>query len=224
MKSLVPENNINITNFGSFLANNPSVYEVHIKRGDNHEGTSWSCPHGVKRWEDDCGCGGGGDWNQQWRRPLRDAMNWLRDELIIIFEKYGQNYLKDPWAARNGYVDILLDNSAKNQRKFFSEHSTHKLGRDEKKAAFNLLEMQKFAMFMFTSCGWFFSEISGLEAVQILQYAAKAIEIGEYISGKGLESQFLEILSMAKPNNKIYNNGADIWQKLVLTSKKKIST
>ena len=219
IKSLVPENNINITNFGSFLANNPAVYEVQIKRGDNNEGTSWSCPHGVKRWKEDCGCGGGGDWNQQWRKPLRDAMNWLRDELIAVFEKYGQNYFKDPWAARNSYIDLLLDNSSKNRRKFFSEHSTHKLGRDEKKIAYNLLEMQKFAMFMFTSCGWFFSEISGLEAVQILQYAAKAIEIGEYISGKGLENQFLEILSMARPNDKTYKTGADIWQKLVLPAK-----
>lgn len=220
IKSLVPENNIRLSNFGAFLENNPAHYEVQIKRGDNDEGTSWSCPHGVKRWKEDCGCGREGNWNQQWRKPLREAMDWLRDELIAIFEKYGQKYFKDPWAARNDYVHLILDNSGKIQRKFFSNHSTHNLTKDEKVLAINLLEMQKFSMFMFTSCGWFFSDIAGLEAVQILKYAAKAIEIGEFISGKRLENQFLEILSLAKPNDKSYSDGADIWQKLVMAAKK----
>jgi len=217
INSIVPAENINIYNYGHYLELHPPEVEVKIKAGDNGEGTSWSCVHGVKRWKDDCGCGGSGDWHQKWRKPLRDTMDWLRDNLIQIYEQQGSNYFNNVWIARNKYINVILDESSKHD--FIAHHCKKDLNIEETAAAFRILEMQKFAMLMYTSCGWFFSELSGLETVKILEYAARAIEIAESITKLPIEKEFLKKLYAAKSNLKRFANGKNVYLKLVKASK-----
>lgn len=219
---IAPKHKLNIVNFSEYLASHPPVHEVKIKTGKNDEGTSWSCPHGIKRWYSDCGCGSGDGWNQKWRLPLRNALNWLRDELIIVYETEGKKYFKDIWNARNDYIDIILNQSENAAIEFFNNNVIRVLSSEEINTCRKLLEMQKNSMFMFTSCGWFFSEISGLEATQILQYAAKAIELAEDVSGIHLEEQFTDKLELAISNVDKYKNGKGVWEKLVKPAKKMV--
>ncbi|MCX7877563.1 MAG: DUF3536 domain-containing protein [Ignavibacteria bacterium] len=219
MKVLAPENGLKTVNFGEYISQNPPQYEVKIKQG---EGTSWSCPHGVERWKDDCGCGHAGKWKQSWRKPLRASLNWLRDELIKIYSSYGNSLFKDIWDARNDYIKIILDDSSSVKKEFFRKHSSGRLSKKEKELCLRLLEMQKYSMLMFTSCGWFFSEISGLETVQILQYASRAMELASDISGVDLENRFVEMLSHAPSNMPEFKNGKGVWEKLVKPVKRTI--
>jgi len=212
---LAPQNNIKIINYSEYLEKHPSQYEVMLKPGEDDEGSSWSCPHGVKRWKDDCGCGSTEGWNQKWRKPLREALDWLRDQLIVIFEQHGSLFFNDVWKARNDYINVILNYTPESRIKFLSENANRKLTSGETDICIKLLEMQKFAMFMFTSCGWFFSEISGIETVKILEYASRAIELAEEITGIGFEEEFLKKLHMANSNITNYVNGKNIYLKLV---------
>lgn len=201
-----------ITNYGEYLEKYPPQYEADIK-----EPSSWSCFHGVGRWSDDCGCSTGGHagWNQKWRRPLRDALDWLRDELSVIYEEKISKYVKDPWEAREDYINVILDRNDLTMNKFFKKHRLHDLSDEEKTIVLRLLEIQRNAMLMYTSCGWFFSEISGIETTQILKYAARAIELAVNFSDKNLEEPFLQILDKANSNIPNYGNGRDIYEKFV---------
>lgn len=214
LKSLAPQNNFRIVNFGEYLELHPPEYEVKIKTGEDGLGTSWSCVHGVKRWKEDCGCGGGGEWHQQWRKPLRESLDWLRDQLIVLYENIGSVIFKDVWKARNEYISVLLEGEAA-MEKFISQNSQRKLNKADEVIAVKLLEMQKYAMLMYTSCGWFFSEISGLETVKILEYASRAIEIAKNITGISLDEEFVHRLSKAKSNIPEYKNGKVVYEKIV---------
>jgi alpha-amylase/alpha-mannosidase (GH57 family) len=113
---------LEVINYGAFLKRFPPVYEVEIDEGPKGEGTSWSCAHGVGRWEEDCGCTTGGKpgWNQKWRKPLRKAFDLLRDELSLMFEREGGKIFQDGWEARNGYIEVILDRSPERIKTFFS--------------------------------------------------------------------------------------------------------
>ena len=152
--------------------------------------------HGIERWRSNCGCNSGGhpEWNQEWRAPLRTALDWLRDALASVFESKAATLLKDPWRARDEYIRVILDRSDESLAAFFGEHATHELNDDEKVAALKLLEMQRHAQLMYTSCGWFFDELSGIETVQVIQYARRAVRLGEQMNGGNLEAQFVEQL------------------------------
>lgn len=212
---LAPANSMKIVNYGEYLEQHSPSFEVKIKAGKNGEGTSWSCSHGVDRWQDACGCGGWDGWHLLWRRPLRDTMNWLRDELIIIYENEGGKYFKDVWKARNEYINLILNKTKDTSAEFFKSNARKRLRKRDIETCLKLLEMQKYSMLMFTSCGWFFSEISGLESVQVLQYAAKAMDIAEEITGKSFELEFNKRISHAESNLKKYKNGRGVWNKLV---------
>lgn len=201
-----------LTNYGEFLANHPPSYEVEIM--DN---TSWSCAHGIERWRSDCGCNSGqnGDWNQAWREPLRNAMDWLRDALVGPFEKKAKQFLKDPWQARNDYVDVIIDRSPDNMERFFTRHSVRALTSTDKINVLKLLEMQRHLMLMYTSCGWFFDELSGIETVQIIQYAGRAIQLYNDIFNTDIEAGFLEQLVQAKSNIPAHRDGHRIFGKFV---------
>jgi len=220
LTALAPESNLKMVNFGEYLELYPPEYEVKIKAGKYNEGTSWSCPHGVERWKDNCGCGRTDGWNQKWRKPLRESLDWLRHELDAIYKQYGSQHLKDIWNARNEYINVILNNTADSKAEFISNNSFKNLTDSETDLCFKLLEMQKFAMLMYTSCGWFFSEISGIETVKILEYAARAMEITEEITNYSLEEKFLQILSKADSNLKEYKDGKDVYLKLVKVAKK----
>ena len=200
-----------LTNYGEFLEKHPPRYAVEIV-----ENSSWSCGHGVERWRSNCGCNSGGHpWNQEWRAPLRAALDWLRDRLAPIFEKRLGELLKDPWEARSDYISVLLDRSDPSRASFFADHAVRALHDHEEVLALRLLEMQRHAMLMYTSCGWFFDELSGLETVQVIQYAARAIQLAEQCCGEQLEPEFLRYLSQAKSNLPEHGDGAQIHEKWV---------
>lgn len=209
------EEGFKIVNYAQYLEKYPSEVEVDIKQS-----SSWSCFHGVGRWEEDCGCSTGGHpgWNQKWRKPLRNALDYLRDELAIIFEKEGKNYFKDAWDARNKYISVILDRSELSIKKFQKQNFVSSLSEEKKVRAMELLEIQRQAMLMYTSCGWFFSEISGIETTQIMKYAARAIQLAQNFSKKDLEKQFLEVLDEAKSNFPEFGTGKDIFEKFVKPS------
>jgi alpha-amylase/alpha-mannosidase (GH57 family) len=204
-----------LTNYGEYLEKHPPVDEVDIKQK-----SSWSCFHGVDRWVDDCGCSTGGHagWNQRWRKPLRKALDALRDELVVIYETQASKYLKDPWNARNRYINIILDRNEMTINKFCSQEQIKPLSDQEKSEVIKLLEMQRQAMLMYTSCGWFFSEISGIETVQIMKYAARAIQLADEYSEIDLEGLFLNELANAKSNIPEYGTGKDVYEKFVRPS------
>ena len=204
-----------ITNYANFLEMYPPQYEVDIKPV-----SAWSCSHGVGRWCEDCGCSTGAQphWNQKWRKPLRQALDYLRDELINLCLTNGTKYFKDFWEARNNYIDVILDRSEESINKFFQENGKKQLSAAAKTEAIKLMEIQRFAQLMYTSCGWFFADISGIETVQILKYAARAIELASDFSKTNLEKTFLSILQKAKSNIEEFGNGKDIYNRWVKTS------
>jgi alpha-amylase/alpha-mannosidase (GH57 family) len=202
-----------VTNFAHYLSLSPPTWEVELKPV-----TAWSCAHGVDRWQDDCGCGGGGGWHLQWRRPLRDTLNWLRDQLIKVYEEHGKLFFRDPWQARDEYIQVMRDRSSSNITRFLTRHQTHKLSDTEQVDALRLLEMQRHSLLMFTSCGWFFEELSRPEGTQILRYAARALELAGDVSGVQLEKGFLRRLGNAPSNVDLFKHGGEIYRQLVLTS------
>jgi hypothetical protein len=206
------DNLAQLTNYGEYLERYPPAHEVEI-----FENTSWSCAHGVERWRSDCGCKTGGrpGWNQAWRAPLRLALDWLRDTLAPRSEEHARQLLRDPWAARNDYIDVVLDRSPENVERFLSRHVMRELGEDEKVTALKLLELQRHAMLMYTSCGWFFAELSGIETAQVLQYAGRAIQLAQELFGAPLEPRFLELLEQAKSNVSEEQDGRRLYEKLV---------
>ena len=224
----VPKRGLRIVNYGEFLEEYPPRFAVRLKGG---EGTSWSCEHGVKRWKDHCGCrvGGPAEWTQHWRKPLREAADWLSRELGTLYESNGSQYLKDVWQARDEFVSLILDRSEKNLWRFFERHAKRVLEKKEVVTCLKLLETQRHAMLTQTSCGWFFNDISGIETVQILQYAARAIQLAQEVSqlltpewkGKGegrksdLEEEFLRRLERAKSNLVQFKDGRGVYEQLV---------
>ena len=202
-----------LTNYGEFLANYPPTHQVNI-----FENSSWSCVHGVERWRANCGCNSGGhsDWNQEWRKPLRNALDWLRDRLASLYEEKCRQLLKDPWAARDSYIQVVLNRSPENVERFVAENAGRELSEPEKVTVLKLLEMQRHAMLMYTSCGWFFDELSGIETVQVIHYAGRALQLAMEVFGdSSLESSFLSKLSEAKSNLAEHQDGVHIYEKFV---------
>jgi alpha-amylase/alpha-mannosidase (GH57 family) len=205
---LEKEPTIQLTNYGQFLKLYPPKFEVEI-----NENTSWSCAHGLERWRADCGCRLGGQETQQgWRAPLREGLDALKKELDLLFEVQGSSLLKDPWQARDDYIQIVLDRSLENLDRFFSVHGKNPpVSREDRVKALKLLEMQRHGLLMFTSCGWFFDEISGLETTQILKYACRAIQLAEDFGGH-LEELLLPYLKKAPSNLKEFGHGEKVWE------------
>jgi len=201
-----------LTNYGEFLERHPADHFVEIVNN-----SSWSCVHGVERWRSNCGCNSGGHagWNQEWRAPLRTGLDWLRDELTPFYEQKAGPLFKDSWAARDEYIQVILNRAEENVRSFLEKHATHPLNEEEQVAALKLLEMQRHAMLMYTSCGWFFDELSGLETVQVMQYAGRAIRLAQDFGADGIESGFLDRLAAAKSNLPEHHDGKVIYEKWV---------
>jgi alpha-amylase/alpha-mannosidase (GH57 family) len=208
-----PRRGWTVTNYAHYLSLDPPTWEVELKPV-----TAWSCSHGVDRWQDDCGCGGGGEWHQKWRRPLRNALDWLRDRLIDVYETAAKSLFCDPWLARDEYIQVIRDRSVANVQRFLSRHQSHSLTDSERVDALRLLEMQRHALLMYTSCGWFFEEISRPEGTQILRYAARALELAEDVAGVQLEKEFINRLSLAPSNVEFFGHGAEVYRQLVLTA------
>jgi alpha-amylase/alpha-mannosidase (GH57 family) len=200
-----------LTNYAEFLALHPPRDEVQIA-----ERTSWSCFHGVERWRSDCGCNTGGQhgWSQSWRAPLRAALEWLRDEVGARYERAAAEIFRDPWAARDGYIEVVLDRSDASVAAFLARHGRPGVALD-RGAALSLLELQRHALMMFTSCGWFFSEISGIETTQVLQYAARVVQLARQLFEVDLEPELLGRLAQAPSNIASEGDGAQIYVRRV---------
>jgi hypothetical protein len=202
-----------LTNYGEYLALHPPDHEAQIA-----ERTSWSCVHGVERWQDNCGCNAGhAGWNQEWRKPLKESLDWLRDQLADVYETQAERTLRDPWAARDAYIDVILDRDPESVDAFFAAHGRPGLPREERPQALRLLEMQRHAMLMFTSCGWFFDELSGIETVQVIKYAARAMQLAQRY-GAALEDGFLRRLAAAKSNLRRWGDGVAVYRRAVRPS------
>jgi alpha-amylase/alpha-mannosidase (GH57 family) len=202
-----------LTNYAEFLSKHEIKNEALI-----HENSSWSCVHGVERWRANCGCNSGGNsgWNQEWRKPLREALDWLSDQLHGLYQKEAFNLFKDPRIARNEYISIVLNRNDDTIRNFLREHC---LRDTDQSKVLRLMEMQRNAMLMFTSCGWFFDEISGIETTQIMQYACRSIQLANQILDANLEEEFLQRLAIAKSNVAAYGTADNVYKKIVLPSK-----
>jgi len=201
-----------VTNYGEYLEKHPPTHEVEI-----NENTSWSCNHGIERWRSDCGCSTGRNrkWNQTWRAPLREALDWLRDTLAPKYEGKAKELLTDPWDARNRYIEVVLDRSPENAQRFLEQHHARELTEEENITTLKLLEMQRHAMLMYTSCGWFFDELSSIETVQVIQYAGRTVQLAQELFGDDLETHFLERLELAKSNIPEHGDGRRIYEKFV---------
>ena len=204
----------NLTNYGEFLEKFPPKWEAEVA-----EDTSWSCSHGVERWRSNCGCNGGKPgWNQEWRAPLREALDYLRDATAPLAEQLAQPLFKDLWAARDAYIHVVLDRSPASILKFFNQHATRPLSEAERIAALELLELERHTQLMYTSCGWFFDEISGIETVQIIAYAGRVLQLAAKLFGQPgaeLETRFLDILAKAKSNVPEMIDGAEVYRRYV---------
>ena len=206
------DESIRLTNYAQFLAAHPPAHEVRI-----FENTAWSCAHGVDRWSRNCGCNTGGQpgWTQEWREPLRAALDWLRDTVAPLYEKRATALLRYPWQARNDYIHVILDRSAESRLRFLTKHALRELSDKERIEVWKLLEMQRHAMLMYTSCGWFFTELSGLETVQVIQYAGRVVQLAEEVFDVALEKDFLYRLSRAHSNIPEKRDGAAIYEEFV---------
>jgi hypothetical protein len=204
-------NSSRLTNYAEFRAVVPATWEVQIV-----ENSSWSCAHGIERWRSDCGCNSGGrpGWNQRWRKPLREAFDWLRDRVVAALDGMGGTLLKDPWAARDAYVHTLLDGRDAREQ-FLEAHAAHPLAAEDRVRVLRAMEMARNAMLMYTSCGWFFDELSGIETVQCMQYAARCAELLELVTGEPLEQALIERIAEAHSNIEDEGDGRRVWQRHV---------
>jgi alpha-amylase/alpha-mannosidase (GH57 family) len=201
-----------VTIYAEYLEKFPPTHEVQII-----ENTSWSCVHGLERWKSNCGCCADQSLSgkQQWRKPLRNSMDWLRDKLCDDYEKRLSQYNQDPWAVRNEYIQVINDRSEENVESFISKTAGSQLMYEDKITFLKLMEMQRMAMLMYTSCGWFFDNISGIETVQIMNYATRAMQLHQEVSKTGVQGEFKSILKEAPTNLPDLPNGKDIYEKYV---------
>ncbi|MGA2169960.1 MAG: DUF3536 domain-containing protein [Terracidiphilus sp.] len=218
LRMLERDKTVKLTNYGRFLEQFPPEYECEIV--DN---SSWSCVHGVERWRSNCGCNAGTPgFNQAWRAPLRQALDELRDAMAPLTEQEGGKLFKDVWAARDGYIEVMLDRGTEKVEQFFRAHEGHSLSEAERVQALELMEMQRHAQLMYTSCGWFFDDLAGIETVQIIAYAARVLQLAQQVYGaqaEGLEAAFLARLAEAKSNLASAGDGAQIYKECVATMK-----
>lgn len=216
-----------LTNYGQYLARHPPQAEVEIL--DN---TSWSCVHGVERWRSDCGCNAGGHqgWNQKWRAPLREALDFLKRKADDLYESRARQWFDDPWLIRERYIEAVSGRQASSPdchergaafaRKHIrggGEAASSVLKEDEITQCLSLLEMQHHTMLMFTSCAWFFDDLAGIEPVQNLRYAARALQLGAEL-GCDWEEEFLGRLAAAFSNDRAIGDGRAVYERFVRPS------
>lgn len=210
------EKDVVLTNYAEYLQLFPPQTEIQI-----HENSSWSCVHGVERWRSNCGCTDGGhpEFHQRWREPLRNALNWLRDHADAVYEKEALAFTSQPWQLRNNYIEIILNRNDAVIHHFFETNCSVKMSQADTVKMVRLLEMERHALLMFTSCGWFFDEVSRIETKQILQYADRVIQIAEHETGVNLFETFVQMLSLAPSNIEEYENAAVLYEKEIRTQR-----
>ena len=212
LKKIEDHKTARLTNYAEYLERFGSQWEVDI-----HEKSSWSCAHGVERWRSDCGCrmNHAEGWNQKWRTVLRESFDALQESVDRAFELQTNGLLKDPWQARNDYIQVMLDPSENQRKRFLGRQARKPLSAPEERKVWDLLEAEKFSLFMYTSCGWFFDDISGIEPVQVMKFALRAMELVQPYQDKDLEGIFLKRMAQAKSNIPENGTGADVFERMV---------
>lgn len=207
---------VNLINYGQFLEKFPPTWEAEIR-----EDSSWSCSHGIERWRSNCGCNTGQhpDWNQKWRAPLRSALDWLRDSARPLWQQTAALLFHDPAAARDGYIRLILNRNEASQQAFLKEYCIDTISPEQRTTALKLMEMERHLQLMYTSCGWFFDDLAGIETVQVISYAGRVLQLAAELfgsTGVALEPAFLQRLAQAESNGPGHANGAEIYRKSVL--------
>ncbi|HEX2294578.1 MAG TPA: DUF3536 domain-containing protein [Actinomycetota bacterium] len=207
-----PRRGLEVVDYSSFLAECPPERSVRLRPG----GTSWSCAHGVGRWREDCGCSTGGEegWNQKWRGPLRRGLEVVRQAADDVYERAGREVFTHPWGARDRYVDVVC--GAVTLDEFVATETVPDASAGR---AANLLELQRNSMSMFTSCGWFFNDVGGIETVQVMLYAARTMDLLERLGASPPREQFLSLLDEAESNDAELGSGAAIYERSVAAAK-----
>ena len=220
LEVVAPEHGFRVTNYGEVLAEHPPTFEVELARGPEGRGTAWSCAHGTGRWSRDCGCNAGAPdgWTQEWRAPLRDALDLLRDDAARKFESAGERLFDDPWAARDDYVE-LLTSPCVSPADFLRRHAARTLDAAETERALALLEMQRHALAMYTSCGWFFNDVAGVETAYVLRRAGRLIELMSAHQLSPPLTPFLELLKEARSNDPRAGTAADVYRRAINDSR-----
>lgn len=210
---------VEVTNLAAYLAAEPATWEADLAKGPHGEGTAWSCSHGLGRWRRHCGCAmrssAESGWSQAWRGPLRDALDLLRDRTVTFFEDAASDLFVDPWGTRDAYGTVL-DDPIDARSLLLREGGRPRLAGGEIAAldqAHRLMEMQRSALAMYASCGWFFDDIGGLESGIVLRHAAHLMDLWRTVGGKPPESEFLEVLASARSNQADHGTGADVFRR-----------
>jgi alpha-amylase/alpha-mannosidase (GH57 family) len=219
LQSIEQESGVHLTNYGEFLEKFPPTSEAEIR-----EESSWSCAHGVERWRSDCGCNTGQhpDWNQEWRAPLRGALDWLRNATRPLWQQAATGLFHDPTVARDGYIGVILNRNPASLQDFFEEHCLRTLSQPERITALKMMEIERHLQLMYTSCGWFFDDLAGIETVQVISYAGRVLQLAAEVFGAPaaeLEAGFLSRLAEAHSNDQQSTTGADIYRTSVLAQK-----
>ncbi|MFI5395223.1 MAG: DUF3536 domain-containing protein [Candidatus Binatia bacterium] len=211
VETIEREAQVRLTNYAAYLDRVAVIDDVEIR--DN---SSWSCAHGVERWRANCGCHSGGHpgWQQAWRAPLRQSLDWLKTQLDALFEQQGGKLLHDPWAVRDAYIAIVLRRDPERRDAFLQRHALPTPDSRARTRIWKLLEMERYALLSFTSCGWFFDEPSGLETTQVLSYAARAVQLAGHL-GANLEPEFLRRLQLVRSNLPQYGDGRQLYRQLI---------
>ncbi len=212
LRSIAASGDVVLTNYGEHLEKYPPSAEVEIR-----ENTSWSCAHGVERWRSDCGCSTGSQpsWNQSWRAPLRRALDRLRDRVDPLYEREAAALLSDPWGARDAYVEVVLDRSPESLARFFERQAARPLSPEERIRARKLLELERHALLQYTSCGWFFHDLAGIETVQVMRYAGRVVQLAEELFGGSFEEPFVRDLEAASSNKLEEGDGQRVYDRHV---------
>ena len=216
LQSIEHDSEVHLTNYGEFLEKFPPTSEAEIR-----ENSSWSCGHGVDRWRSDCGCNTGQhpDWNQRWRAPLRNSLDWLRDATRPLWQTSAATLFHDPAVARDNYIHVILDRNPASQQVFLEKHCLRTLSLLERITALKLMEIERHLQLMYTSCGWFFDDLAGIETVQVISYAGRVLQLAAEVFGApgvALEPEFLQRLAEAESNGPEHANGAEIYRKSVV--------
>jgi len=215
---------INLTNWGEYLDRFPPDWEVKLHKGEDNRGSSWSCHHGVSRWYKDCHCSTGAQpgWNQKWRAPLRQAFEDLHHEIKQIYQNKASKLCKtSPAKMLLDYGNVIV--GAVTREEFLKENLKESFQNEEGNKLLKLLEGQRFSQYMFTSCGWFFAELSGIEPIQNMKYAARAIELYQPYTQINLQRILSAQLKKAQGNISEKGSGWDLFIEEALTDSQHIT-
>ncbi len=220
-QDIAPALGLKVVSAYEFIRDHPPGWEVKLWNGEDKRGTSWSCQHGVGRWFRDCGCKPPcpPSWNQAWRGPLRETLDTVRDRVRRVSHRELAKLIRDADDAVNDYVGIVLKPSLEERRNFVKRHAGKELDATETECLWAMLEARHNAMLMYTSCGWFFDELSGLEPVQNLRYALRAAELVQPWHDEDLAALIENTLANAKSNLEYWRDGGKVFRELVLPTR-----